>query len=478
MADLTATSSSAPAPFFGAEAFETWHKRSLLVLFLLCLALPIAFEVGGQRLTPLRIYLMVAIIPTIVLCLRQKLGGVTPVDLLFIAFGLLIFVSLVVVHGASRIPFAGITAVELVGGYFVGRTLIRNAEAYQWLFRKLFVMLLILAPFALYEHLTTRMLIVEVFDRFFEVPTRDPSARGRIGLERVQGVFDHPILWGLFCSMIFVNLYTCTRDRGVTRILGVVLVMWLTFMSLSSGPMLAVLLQFCLLFWRWVTKGRWFLLIALAAAAYVTVDLLSDRTPIRIFIGIVSFNPISAWTRLAQLDAGLASIGNHPIIGIGFNPLPRPHWMSASIDNFWLLIAIKYGMPCVLSIVGGFILHAWMAARAKITQDWLNDIRVGHIVCLVALSFAIWTVHIWGSVSVFVMFYVGAGAWIYTSDLEADLSDQGAASADPAPKGRYNIQYSRFQPDEIAPAGRTETAPERDGPIYSRPRVEEERRRP
>jgi hypothetical protein len=76
------------------------------------------------------------------------------------------------------------------------------------------------------------------------------------------------------------------------------------------------------------------------------------------------------------------------------------------------------------------------------------------------------------------MFYVGAGAWIYTSDLEADLSDQGAASADLAPKGRFNIQYSRFQPDEIAPAGRTETASERDGPIYSRPRVEEERRRP
>ena len=240
MADLTANHSSTSAPFFQVEAFETKHRRSLLILFLLCIALPIAFEVGGQRLTPLRMYLMVAIIPTIVLCLRQKLGGITPVDLLFICFGLLIFASLVIVHGVERVPFAGITAVELVGGYFVGRTLIRNAEAYQWLFRKLLILLLILAPFALYEHLTTRMLIVELFDRFFEVPTRDPSARGRIGLERVQGVFDHPILWGLFCSMIFVNLYTCTRDRGFTRIAGVVLVMWLTFRSLSSGPLRAV----------------------------------------------------------------------------------------------------------------------------------------------------------------------------------------------------------------------------------------------
>ena len=72
--------------------------------------------------------------------------------------------------------------------------------------RFMFWMIAIMLPFALYETLTGHNILLEFASKFCracgDVP-KDP----RWGLDRVQGVFDHPILFGVFCGSMPALVY-------------------------------------------------------------------------------------------------------------------------------------------------------------------------------------------------------------------------------------------------------------------------------
>ena len=415
MASVDHTRSLSAHQIDGPQAEVAKNSRLVLAIFLICILMPIAKEVAGLRMSPSRLFLLMAAVPLAVQCLGGKFGRVTLVDWLMVFHGLWIFISLIAVHGTSVMPFAGITMVELTGGYFVGRAYVRNSDDYRFIFKFLLIALIINIPLALVENLTAKLIIPDLLRPVFETPTRDYSARGRIGLERVQGVFDHPILWGMFCSLTFANFIMSLRGSNAMRLAAIILSMWSTMISLSSGPMLALLLQTCLLLWGRITNGRWLLCLILAISGYVVIDLVSDRTPIRILISYAAFNSLSAYTRLAQFDWGLMTIQNNPLFGIGLNDWVRPNWVGGSVDNFWLLTGMRYGAAAFFSIFGAFVVHLWFGAHAKLADPENKRLRVGHLVALIAMSFVLITVHIWGNVSIFVVFYIGAGAWIYTS---------------------------------------------------------------
>jgi hypothetical protein len=432
------------APIRLTSVTSSGKPRGLLMLFVLAVFLPIALEIAQIRLTPTRIFLLIAIIPLAVQCIAGKFGRFTIVDALVLCHGLWIFVSLVAVHGLSRIPFAGITMVELVGGYFVGRALVRDVEGYRTLLKIIFAALLTFLPFAIYENFSGKLVIPDLFRPFFDTPTRDLSARGRIGLERVQGPFEHPILWGMFCSMMFANFFMAFKIPLMSRFVVMSLTIWLTFMALSSGPLLSLLLQATLMLWGWLLKGRWLTLVGLVLAGYLLLDLASNRTPLRILLSVATFNKLSAFTRLAQFDAGVAAVMNSPLFGIGFNSWPKPHWVNDSIDNFWLLTAMRYGVLGFLSLMVAFVMHFFYTIRAAVDCDMERRARLGYLFVLLSVSLVLATVHIWGNVSVFVMFYLGVGAFFYTSKgspvpQSVVASESGARHA--------GTSYSRFLPN-------------------------------
>lgn len=433
----------------------------LLILFMITILLPVSFELAETRLSPNRLFLLVSIIPYAVQILSSKVGRFTFVDLMFLFHGIWIFVALIAVHGTSRIPFAGITAVELVGGYFVGRMLVRNATDYRLLFRMVLIALLFLLPFAIYENFTGKLVIPDLFRTFLDAPYRGRSAYGRWGLERVYVVFDHPILWGLFCALTLANFIKLARGNLAKILLFTGLSLYTTFLSLSSGPLMACGLQLCFLAWGWIMKGRWRMLLIGIAVGYVVIDLLSNRTPVTILIDTMTFNASTGYTRIAIFDFGWAAVKGSPIFGIGFNDWPRPSWVTESVDNFWLLVAMRYGMVGASFLILAFLGHFWLLGRAKIEDPDVAAIRIGHAIALAGVAFTMITVHVWGTVSVFIMFYVGAGGWMYAFDQTrpADTSDS-AADAPPQP-GRF----TRFPAD--APARTADRA----GPVPASGRI-------
>ena len=233
--------------------------------------------------------------------------------------------------------------VELVGGYFLGRVLVRDAMDYKRMVRIMIYTMIFLAPFALIELKTGRLVIPDLLRPFFDTIHRGRSAYGRWGLERVYTVFDHPILFGLYFSVIMVNIFYMVKHNIFGRIMGAAFAFGMTFMSLSSAPLLSCGMQFLLIGWDKITKGKWKALIIMSVFLYVLIDSLSNRTPVTILIETMTFNASTGWTRIAIFESGIRAVQNSPFVGIGFNDWPRPHWLTSSVDNFWLLTAMRYG---------------------------------------------------------------------------------------------------------------------------------------
>lgn len=415
----------------------------LFVVFFLCVILPFTFDLAGLLLSPMRIFLLLTILPLGIQLIMGKYGGFTWVDKLFIFHGVWVVVALLAVHGPSRLAFAGITAVELTGGYFLGRALIQNRAQFTMLFKVILGFLIVLTPFTIHEVLTGEQIINESLAVFGDVPLRGGSAYGRLGLERVYSVFEHPIHFGLFCSMAFANLFFLFLPNTFLSILVSLFVVGTAFTSLSSGPLLACALQLGLLIWHFMTKGAWKTLAILFIIFYVALDLASNRTPVTIMLDTVTFNKHSAWTRIFIFDYGMAAVKRSPLFGVGFNDYPKPHWLTSSVDNFWLMEAIRFGFVGAGALIGSLLLHLYKAARAPIADSRLSDLRVGYCISLFAVSLALVTVHIWGNVSVVMMFFVGAGAWIYTHDFSDD-SPESEINDGPVSVSRY----TRFPPRE------------------------------
>jgi O-antigen ligase len=211
--------------------------------------------------------------------------------------------------------------------------------------------------------------------------------------------------------------------------------------------------------WGKITGQRWWLLIILTTTAYIVVDLLSNRTPITILINYVTFDPNTAWTRVLIWDFGFAEVLRHPIMGIGLNDWERPHWLTGSVDNFWLLTGMRYGFPGLGLLILALGLGMLSIVRTKNLPSSIACYRTGYMVALISLYFSLGTVHAWGNSSAFTMTFIGLGLW---------LTDAGEAHGQRVEERTLNrLEQIRLeQRANVAPAS---MAPQRPGqPIFSR----------
>ena len=75
----------------------------------------------------------------------------------------------------------------------------------------------------------------------------------------------------------------------------------------------------------------------------------------------------------------------------------------------------------------GLALHLVRIMARRGLSEAAASYRKGYVIAALGLFFVLGTVHIWGAVSVFVMFYLGAGAWFYAGE---------APEPEPAPRRR------------------------------------------
>jgi hypothetical protein len=433
----THQSSSKPPRLAGERRGVTGAKPRTYIAFLgfIVLLIPLSIDIGGLRITPLRITLLVATIPLLYLFLSDR-KRVQPFDVLVILFCLWTVISMIAVHGLQRLEFAGISLFEYLGGYLFGRMLIRSDVSYSAFVCGVLVVLLCLAPLAFFEFFTGVAPVLEILSGLSSV---ERIIMIREDFFRAQVLFPHPILFGLFCS-IGVGLIFFNAPRiGPRRLFGGAVPLVLVGTSLSSGPLLSALMQVFLIVWRKITGGRWKLLTILTIIGYVALDSASNRSPVQIIIEELTFASHTGWYRVNIFNYGIESVYKHPVFGIGLNDWARPDWMwGSSVDNFWLLTAMRHGAPAFVLIATAIAILVFKIATNASLSGKMQEQRTGYLISLCGLIFALTSVHVWEQMVVFVMFLFGAGGWF--AEQHASLS---TPSSRPGPERQTVVAEKR-----------------------------------
>lgn len=273
---------------------------------------------------------------------------------------------------------------------------------------------------------------------------RAPFIEQRMGLERTFGPFDHPILYGVFSASAFSLAYFMIAEKrltnwgGMAQVIGVALA---TFMSASGGPYVVMIMQGFVALWERVLgkiKGRWRMLFGLFALIYLGIDLLSNRSPFHVFVTHFTFSTHSAYNRILIFEYGTAEVWRNPLLGLGLGDWIRPVWMSDSMDNFWLLIAVRYGLPAWAMMVGLMIGMLWaVGQRRDLPEPWRRA-RHAWAFTLFGITVAAATVHLWNALFVLFIFLIGAGAWLL------DAKPDTVTSAKPVSSTRRLIPARLF----------------------------------
>lgn len=420
----------------------------LVVLYLIALLIPISINIGGLNITPIRLYLMPMIIYLLWGLLGGKYGKLLPVDFFFFFHVFWILVAMGINSPERAVSQFGSVGVEFLGGYLLGRSFIRTPEAFVALCRWIIFLVVCTVPFALWESTTGQPVLINALNKIpgFN-PASIPVSEPRLGFSRAQVLFDHPIHYGLFCSVAMSLAFVALKDHSssIRRYISSFSVMVGGFFALSSGALLAIILQLFLIFWATVfakITWRWWLLFGLACCAYIAIDILANRSPVIAVLSRLAFSTHNLYIRTIIFDFGMDNVWSNPIFGLGLGDWVRPHWLPPSIDNFWLIMAIRYGIPGFLFLTAGYTYGLFkIMARNFETDRSLLNFRRAWVFTFIGLSFTLATVHVWTSLYSFVFFMFGAGMWFIKT---VPQSEKSIKANDISQKERQSLPYTRF----------------------------------
>lgn len=190
--------------------------------------------------------------------------------------------------------------------------------------------------------------------------TGNPNRLGvefRMGLMRGAASFPHPILAGISLAS-FVTLYLMSGIRGWPRIVGAIGAVG-GFFSMSSAAMLGLVAGTALLAYDFLVQRianlSWRLFLFAVSVLYLAVELTSNSGFFNLLVRYASLNTVSAYNRVLIWRYGTENVARNPWFGIGYGDWDRPQWMqwqnSFSVDHFWLLQAMRFGLPTSIMLI-------------------------------------------------------------------------------------------------------------------------------
>jgi hypothetical protein len=262
----------------------------------------------------------------------------------------------------------------------------------------------------------------------------------RMGITRAASLFEHPILYGVFCASLLSLVWFTSKPAA--RLYKAPLIAGATWLSASSAPLLTLMVQFVLIGVEWLTRSakvrRDKVLAAVAAAFFVFVQLFVGRGLVGI-LALMTLNPATAYTRRSQWDYAIDDVMRNPFFGFIPGQYTRPFWLAPSIDNWWLLIMMRSGIPSLILLALSLsFLWIALARRQSDVQEFIN-IRRGWALMMLALVLGAATVTFFGKLQPLFAFYMGFGGALVSCALPSPSSAPITEATKP-----QGIAYTRF----------------------------------
>lgn len=380
--------------------------------FVIALVTPysLAVSLGPLVLTPMRVFAIFVSFKMFswLNAKRSHLDDVKMLDAIAIFHCVWVILAIFYHHGFGRaMESGGIYALEFLPVYAFGRYVAMRPERLSYFTKLMFFAAMVMAPIAYLESFTGFNLPNKLLNMIGFHAQPAPS-EPRFGLNRASATMPHPILYGLFASSVLgLSCFVLSGSklkRGLWTF-------WATFPALSSAPLLSVMLQGGLIAWDYFLRNkprRWYFLLGIIFMAYLGIEMLSNRDAVTVLMNYLTFNAQTGYWRKLIWEYGSMEVSNSPFFGIGFNDWHRPEFMwSSSVDSFWLLTAMRYGLPGV----GSLLLITALTMRNMLTKSYghLSDYRMGWFVSMLGIMMVGITVHFWASTFVLYALILGVG---------------------------------------------------------------------
>jgi len=372
---------------------------------------------------------------------KRRIPKALAIDLTVLAYSLWGAVTILIHEELMQAVESGtIFLIETFGAYMLARWAIRRPAQLRALAKFLMGILLLLAALTALEAFTGRQIVRETIAALLGRPLLVGEPRFRLGLMRASGPFPHPILYGVFCAT-FIGLlwYVWPRasiwQRGMRSGVASLAAFW----SLSSGAVAGMVFQYLLVGWDVVAqriRHRWLILGVGFVAAYIAIDIYSNRSAMEVFLSYATFSSDTAYGRMYIFEYGIKEVFRHPLFGMGLNPdWERPSWIiSPSVDNFWLLIAMRHGVlaPLLCWLAVGLMWKRCADAIRRNDPEW-SPAAKGLLFSILGLCLAAITVALWEQVYVVFWSLIGMATSIAAAAPEPRRTARSGRSRRPKP---------------------------------------------
>ena len=417
----------------------------------------LSLYLGGLRLPPHRVALLVLILPALWRLARGRDGlRVRAFDVLFAGYAAWTIGVFMHHQGQSEgLQFGGSLALESLGGYLVARVWIRDVATYRASMRLLVGAIAAAGLIALPEAVLGIHYVHDILRELtgYHHPIGHET---RLGLTRAYGTFDHPIHLGTFCASVAALVwFNEPRLKEARRKVGIIAAA--TFMGLSSAPLLCFFLQVAFVGWDKLTrgvKGRFALTLVAVALLYAGLSLVMTRSP---FMIVATGMVLDSWTgyyRMVIWEWGLINVWANPLAGLGLGDWERPWWMiSASVDAFWLVITMRAGIPAFLLLVAAIVTMSVAVNRAgkRAPLAEMRQAALAWSMALIALSLVACTVHFWNVLHAYFFFFLGLAGWLADAQrVQAGRSSDRAHATGVADGRARRVGYWADPPEGLA----------------------------
>ena len=365
--------------------------------------------------------------PVLLVRLIQSPPRIGFFDIVFFAGVSWIIISFAVLYGFFvGLLRGGALALDILLPYLIARTFITGLND----FRRL---LIIIAPGAILigmslvaESFSGQFIVRPFFAQIFgpvsayEGGDAIGAARldyvKRLGLLRAYGPFYHPIHAGVFMA-ILLPLFAASNLRGWPIYLGIASGSF-AFFSGSSAAYLSLILAVVLLAYDRITRAvgfaTWPLLILGVSMLLLALELFSQNGVIPI-ISRYTLNPQSASYRQLIWEFGTQSVADNPLFGVGYGYWRRLDWMASTVDNYWLLLAIRHGFIVPMLFIASILaIMVQLSRKATLMTPVDRRFAVGFLVTIFVMSVIGFTVYFAGSVLFLYFLIIGASASLIT----------------------------------------------------------------
>jgi len=378
-----------------------------------CLPSALQFVASSVLITPSRVLCAAAFFLVLPSALSGNRYPRQLSDAFVTFFALWASICYVVNRGEDGIQSAGAIVLESFVPYFVGRFYVNGPDCLAKIAGVMMLIVWLLLPIAAIEAITRVHLVQDWLG--VKSATEFGGESIRFGILRAMATFDHAIIYGVYCTSVLpLAWYILPRRMRLANIAAIAISVVL---SASSAAFVGFALVAALIGWDVFTtrlQHRWRILGALFALGLVVIEIVSRRPLSSIVAGSLSFSSSTGWIRLIQWNVGWDNVAQNWLFGLGNRDWTRPAWLPASVDDYWLLNAMEFGVPGFLGIVGA-VLSALVAVghnkQLPADRKW-HDARMGWMLAVILLAFVGLSVDYWKGMQVLFFLALGQGVFL------------------------------------------------------------------